>query len=119
MQFASFFIIKLLNYDTDQKQLFRSVHRKRCSENTQPIYRRTPMPKCNFSVISIIRSVISVQGNFIEIAFRHGCSPVNLLHSFRKPFPKNTSGGLLLTDESASEFLELMYVHGFLPYVTG
>ena len=24
------------------------------------------------------------------------CSPVNLLHIFRTPFPKNTSGGLLL-----------------------
>ena len=27
---------------------------------------------------------------------RYGCSPVNLLHIFRTPFPKNTSGGLLL-----------------------
>ena len=25
------------------------------------------------------------------------CSPVNLMHIFRKPFPKNTSGGLLLS----------------------
>ena len=30
--------------------------------------------------------------NFIEIAFRHQCSPVNLLHIFRTPFLKNTSG---------------------------
>ena len=29
--------------------------------------------------------------NFIEITLRHGCSPVNLLPIFRKPFPKNTS----------------------------
>ena len=36
-----------------------------------------------------------MQSNFIEIAFPHGCSPVNLLHLFRTPFPKNTSGGLL------------------------
>ena len=28
--------------------------------------------------------------NFIEIALRHGCSPLNLLHNFRKPFLKNT-----------------------------
>ena len=28
--------------------------------------------------------------NFIEIALRHGCSPLNLLHIFRIPFPKNT-----------------------------
>ena len=34
--------------------------------------------------------------NFIEIALRHGCSSVNLLHIFRTSFPKNTSGGLLL-----------------------
>ena len=27
---------------------------------------------------------------------RHACSPVNLLHIFRTPFPKNTSGWLLL-----------------------
>ena len=34
--------------------------------------------------------------NSIEIAFRHGCSPVNLLHISRIPFPKNTSVRLLL-----------------------
>ena len=34
--------------------------------------------------------------NFIEIALRHGCSPLNLLHIFRTPFYKKTSGGLLL-----------------------
>ena len=34
--------------------------------------------------------------NFIEIALQHGCSPVNLLHIFRTPFPKNTSEWLLL-----------------------
>ena len=34
--------------------------------------------------------------NFIEIALRHGCSPVNLLHIFRTPFLKNTSGWLPL-----------------------
>ena len=44
------------------------------------------------------RNVISIklQSNFIEITLRHGCSPVNLLHIFRIPFSKNTSGGLLL-----------------------
>ena len=34
--------------------------------------------------------------NFIEIAIQHGCSPVDLLHIFGTPFPKNTSGRLLL-----------------------
>ena len=32
----------------------------------------------------------------IEITPRLGCSPVNLLHIFRTPFPKNTSRRLLL-----------------------
>ena len=43
-------------------------------------------------------SVISIKllCNFIEIALRHRCSPVNLLHIFRTPFPWNTSGRLLL-----------------------
>ena len=34
--------------------------------------------------------------NVIEIAIQHGCSPVNLLHIFGTPLPKNTSGRLLL-----------------------
>ena len=39
---------------------------------------------------------IKMQSNFIEIALRHGCSPINLLHIFRTPFPRNTSRWLLL-----------------------
>ena len=35
--------------------------------------------------------------SLIEITLRDGCFPVNLLRIFRTPFPKNTSGGLLLT----------------------
>ena len=71
----------------DQKQPLRGVLGKKCSENMQQIYRRTPMPKCNFN---------KVVSNFIEIALLHGYSPVNLQHMFRTPFPKNTSGWLLL-----------------------
>ena len=49
------------------------------------------------------RSVISVKllCNFSEIILRHGCSPLNLLHIFRTPFLKNTSGRLLLSFPSA------------------
>ena len=36
------------------------------------------------------------ENKFIEIALRHGFSPVNLQHVFRIPFPMNTSAGLLL-----------------------
>ena len=48
------------------------------------------------------RSVISIKllCNFVEIALRHGYYPVNLLHIFRTPFPKNTSGWLLLKYQS-------------------
>ena len=41
------------------------------------------MPKCDVK-------------KFIEIALRHGCSPLNLLHLFRTPFTKNASGWLHL-----------------------
>ena len=44
------------------------------------------------------RSAISIKlfCSFIEIALRHGCSPANLLHTFRTPFPRKTSGWLFL-----------------------
>ena len=47
------------------------------------------------------RNVISIKllCNFIEIALRHGFSSVNLLHIFRTPFHKSTSGQLLLKSE--------------------
>ena len=32
-----------------QKRPFRGVLEKKCSENMQQIYRRTPMPKCDFN----------------------------------------------------------------------
>ena len=44
------------------------------------------------------RNVISIRlpSNCIEITLRNGCSPVNLLHVFRTPFLKSTSGRLHL-----------------------
>ena len=38
--------------------------------------------------------------DFIKVALLHGCSPVNLLHIFRTPFPKNNSKELLLKVKS-------------------
>ena len=75
-----------------QKQSLRGVLCKRCSENIQQIYRSHPC-----------RSVLSIKlfDNFIEITFFHGCSPVSLLHIFRTPFRKNTSGRLLLYPETS------------------
>ena len=71
-----------------KKQHSRDVYRKRCSENIQQIYRRTPM-----------------QSNFFEIVLRHRCSPVQLLHILRTRFNKNTCGGLLLVVQSYSRLL--------------
>ena len=71
----------------NQKQPFRGVLGKRCSENTQQIYRRTtPMPKCDFNKVAL-------HCIFIEIILPHGCSPVNLLHIFRTSFPRTPLGG--------------------------
>ena len=67
------------------------------------------MPNCDFNKVTKqlpCRIGISVKllSNFIEIALRHGCSPVNLLHIFRTLFPRNTSGGLLLNSPFSSMF---------------
>ena len=45
------------------------------------------MSKCDFNKVAC---------NFIEITLRHGCFPVNVLHIFGAPSPKNTSGRLIL-----------------------
>ena len=44
------------------------------------------------------RNVISVKllCSFIEMKLRRGCSPLNLLHNFRTPFPMNATGWLFL-----------------------
>ena len=67
----------------DIKQPPWGVPREICSENMQQIYRGTPMPK------------LPMQSNFIWNRIS-ACSPTNLLHIFRTPFPKNTSDGLLI-----------------------
>ena len=53
------------------------------------------MPKCDFNKVACVASQ-KLFRNFVEIALRHGCSPVNLLHIFRTSFPKNTCGWLVL-----------------------
>ena len=70
-----------------QKQPSRNVLRKRCSENMQQIYRRKPMPKCDFD-----KDAKQLYWNCTST----WVSPVNLLHIFRTTFLKNTSGWLLL-----------------------
>ena len=36
-----------------QKRPTSSVFRESCSENMQQIYRRTPMPKCDFNKVAL------------------------------------------------------------------
>ena len=70
-----------------QKQPPRSVPRKKCSENIQQIYKRTPMRECDFSKVAM------------QLYWNHTstwCSPVNLLHIFKTPSPMNISGWLPL-----------------------
>ena len=67
---------------------------KRCSENMQQIYRRTPAPKCGFNKVA-------------------GCYPVNLMHISRTPFLKNTLGRLLLWHQVSYLFSNL---HVILTY---
>ena len=95
-------ILKKVLVET-QPETVRSSHPevllKRCSENMQQIYRRTLMSKCDVNKVATQfywNRTAWVQSNFIKIALWHGCSPVNLLHIFRKPFPKNTTRWLLL-----------------------
>ena len=42
------------------------------------------------------RRASNVEITIIILLKSHWCSPVNLLHIFSTPFPKNTSEGLLL-----------------------
>ena len=35
-----------------QKQPSRDVLRKKCSKNMQEVYRKTPMPKCDFNKVA-------------------------------------------------------------------
>ena len=72
----------------------------------EQIYRKTPTQKCDFN---------KVAKQLIEIAVRHECSPINLLHIFRTPFPKNTSGWLLLN----SKFSTKIYQTFYLPHLLG
>ena len=68
-----------------KKQNSIVVLRKKCPENMQRIYR-----------------------NFIQLKFRHGCSPANWLHIFRSPAPGNTYGGLLLETATLKNFPKVM-----------
>ena len=60
--------------------------------------KRVPKICSKFTGEHQCRRVISIKllCNIIEITIRYACSLVNLLHIFRTPFNKGTSGGLLV-----------------------
>ena len=70
-----------------QKQSPIGILRKRCSGICS---KSIGEDQC-WSVVSI-----KLLYNFIKIALRHGCSPVNLLHIFRTTLPENTCEQLRL-----------------------
>ena len=51
-QFRRSNLEKGMRYFSAQKQPPRGVPRKKCSEIMQQIYRRTPMPKCDFNKVA-------------------------------------------------------------------
>ena len=86
------------------KPLFRSF-----KSSHQDVFLRKGVVKISskFTWEHPCRSAISInlRSNFSEIALRHGRSPVNLLHIFRTPFSRNTSGWLLLVFSGTPNFL--------------
>ena len=55
-----------------------------------------------------------LQSKVIEIASRHGCSPVNLPYVFKTHFPKNTSGEMLPFHACLDENKEMLPFHACL-----
>ena len=56
--------------------------------------------KYSANLLENTHAELRLQSNFIEISPRDGFSPVNLLHTFRTLFYKNTFEGLLLRNET-------------------
>ena len=70
---------------------------KRCSENMQQIYMRTPMSKCDFNKVTK------------QVYWNHTSAWVNLLRIFRAPFTKNTSERLLLNFRSMKKVKRMVF----------
>ena len=67
-----------------------TVLTKRCFENMQQIYRRTPMPKCDFNKVAL-----RLYWNRTS-AWVFSCKFAAYFQNIFSEHPKNTSGGLLL-----------------------
>ena len=88
--------------NTDDQSYVTMLYAQRCIHRSSPsevFLGRSLLKLCSkFTGEHPCRSTISIKllCNFIEIALRHWCSPVNLLHIFWTSFHKKTSGRLLL-----------------------
>ena len=60
-------IFFMKNINKNMKQPSRGVLRKRCSENMQRIYKRTPMPKCDFSKVTKLLNIIT-KSSILDVA---------------------------------------------------
>ena len=70
-----------------QKQPSRSVLRKRCSENMQHMYRRTPMSNCDFNIVAL------------QLYWNHTSEwlfSCKFAACFQNTFSKNIYGGVVL-----------------------
>ena len=80
-----------------EKQPSRGVFRKRCFENIQQIYKKTPTAKCDFKKV------------VLQLYWNHTfgwCSPANLLYILRPLFPRNTSEGQRIQATFVSTILQ-------------
>ena len=75
-------------------------HQKTSHENLETALQRCSYKKVFWKYATNLQEKTHAEmwllSNCIEIMLWYGCSPVNLLHIFRTPFYKNTSGGLLV-----------------------
>ena len=89
----------------NQKQPARGVPKKKCSENIKQVYKRAAIPKCNFNKVTLqlylnhssaLRTPTPLLASASLEENIHSWKYAVLLHVFRSPFSKNTSGWLLL-----------------------
>ena len=91
-------LVFLLHTKFISSLIFNSPWTKLRSSHPEVLLEESVLKMCSkFTGEHPCQNVILVKllCNVIEIALRHGCSPVNLLHIFRTPFPMNTPGWLL------------------------
>ena len=97
-----FFVSNSERYTIQKKWQLVEIVVVQCNASSRPpeVFLRKDIPKIysKFTGKHPCRSVISIKllCNFIEITFRHGCSPVNLLYIFGTSFRKSTSRGMFL-----------------------